>query len=395
MSGADRSCATRRSRRWSGSRRRSAADGERGRQRGLRAGRDDAQPSVFSARASADFRRAAVFRCITPLPTARSSVRMASWTAALDSADFPAMAVSRRLDRRADRAARRAVALPPLLALLDPLDGGAGIRHGTLVSSGSRVGRHTKVPSGSGAVKEFVPLSEPSHSDRAAERGLVSAVGTIGLATLASRILGYARDIVVARTFGAGPMTDAFFVAFRIPNLLRRLLAEGALSTSVVPVFSATLHREGPGAFARMAQVVAGAGAGRARRGLGARHAAGAVDRGRHGARLARRRRPLRPRGDAHARHVSVPGAGRPGRPRDGRAERAPPLLHGGPVAGRHERGDDRRGARPERPAVARPSSRWRSESWPAGSDSSSSSSPRCGGWESRCGPRSTGRTPR
>jgi putative peptidoglycan lipid II flippase len=103
-----------------------------------------------------------------------------------------------------------------------------------------------------------------SDADRArsdaAERGVVSAVGAIGLATLASRVLGYARDIVIARAFGAGPVTDAFFVAFRIPNLLRRLLAEGALSTSVVPVLSATLSRGGPEAFARLVRVVAGAG---------------------------------------------------------------------------------------------------------------------------------------
>jgi putative peptidoglycan lipid II flippase len=92
------------------------------------------------------------------------------------------------------------------------------------------------------------------------ERGVVSAVGSIGLATLASRVLGYARDIVVARAFGAGPVTDAFFVAFRIPNLLRRLLAEGALSTAVVPVFSATLARGGPVAFATMVRTVAGSG---------------------------------------------------------------------------------------------------------------------------------------
>jgi putative peptidoglycan lipid II flippase len=91
------------------------------------------------------------------------------------------------------------------------------------------------------------------------EHGVVSAVGAIGLATLASRILGYARDIVIARAFGAGPVTDAFFVAFRVPNLLRRLLAEGALSTAVVPVFSSTLMRDGPAAFSRMVQVVIGA----------------------------------------------------------------------------------------------------------------------------------------
>jgi putative peptidoglycan lipid II flippase len=70
------------------------------------------------------------------------------------------------------------------------------------------------------------------------ERQVVGALGTIGAATLASRVLGYVRDMVVALAFGAGPVTDAFFVAFRIPNILRRLLGEGALSTAVVPVFT-------------------------------------------------------------------------------------------------------------------------------------------------------------
>jgi len=90
--------------------------------------------------------------------------------------------------------------------------------------------------------------------------GVVQAVGAIGLATLASRILGYARDIALASVFGAGPLTDAFFVAFRIPNLLRRLLAEGALSTAIIPVFSETLARGGPGALTRTIRAVAGAG---------------------------------------------------------------------------------------------------------------------------------------
>jgi putative peptidoglycan lipid II flippase len=67
---------------------------------------------------------------------------------------------------------------------------------------------------------------------------VVGALGSIGSATLASRILGFARDMIVALAFGAGPVTDAFFVAYRIPNILRRLLAEGALSTAVVPVFT-------------------------------------------------------------------------------------------------------------------------------------------------------------
>lgn len=70
------------------------------------------------------------------------------------------------------------------------------------------------------------------------ERQVMSALGSIGAATLASRVLGFVRDMVVALVFGAGPVTDAFFVAFRIPNILRRLLAEGALSTAIVPVFT-------------------------------------------------------------------------------------------------------------------------------------------------------------
>ena len=99
-----------------------------------------------------------------------------------------------------------------------------------------------------------------SDGDGAVRAGVVRAVGAIGLATLASRVLGYGRDIVLARAFGAGPLTDAFFVAFRIPNLLRRLLAEGALSTAIIPVFSETLAREGPGSFGRMIRAVAGVG---------------------------------------------------------------------------------------------------------------------------------------
>src|SRR5262247_4383285 len=70
------------------------------------------------------------------------------------------------------------------------------------------------------------------------EGQVVRALGGIASATLLSRLLGFVRDMVVARAFGAGPITDAFFVAFRIPNILRRLLAEGALSTAVIPVFT-------------------------------------------------------------------------------------------------------------------------------------------------------------
>ncbi len=89
--------------------------------------------------------------------------------------------------------------------------------------------------------------------------GLVRAVGVIGAATLTSRLLGFVRDVLVARAFGAGPMTDAFFVAFRIPNLLRRLLAEGALSTAFIPVFTEFLAVRSRTEFNRMLRSVTGA----------------------------------------------------------------------------------------------------------------------------------------
>ncbi|NKC13906.1 MAG: murein biosynthesis integral membrane protein MurJ [Gammaproteobacteria bacterium] len=67
---------------------------------------------------------------------------------------------------------------------------------------------------------------------------LLSSLLTVGTNTVASRILGLLRDVVIARTFGAGSGADAFFVAFRIPNFLRRLFAEGAFSQAFVPVLS-------------------------------------------------------------------------------------------------------------------------------------------------------------
>ncbi|MBU0543965.1 MAG: murein biosynthesis integral membrane protein MurJ [Proteobacteria bacterium] len=74
---------------------------------------------------------------------------------------------------------------------------------------------------------------------------LTKAVGVVSGATLLSRILGFVRDIVIARCFGAGLYSDAFFVAFRIPNIFRRLFAEGSLSISFIPVFSEYLVKKG------------------------------------------------------------------------------------------------------------------------------------------------------
>jgi putative peptidoglycan lipid II flippase len=70
------------------------------------------------------------------------------------------------------------------------------------------------------------------------------AAGVVGLATMLSRIFGFIRDMVVAAFFGAGIATDAFFVAFRIPNLLRRLLGEGSLTVAFIPVFTEYLKNK-------------------------------------------------------------------------------------------------------------------------------------------------------
>lgn len=72
---------------------------------------------------------------------------------------------------------------------------------------------------------------------------LLKALATVSGMTLISRILGFARDVLIARIFGAGIETDAFFVAFRIPNLLRRLFAEGAFSQAFVPILSEYKNR--------------------------------------------------------------------------------------------------------------------------------------------------------
>ncbi len=82
---------------------------------------------------------------------------------------------------------------------------------------------------------------------------LTKAAGVVSGATLLSRILGFVRDIVIARYFGAGLYSDAFFVAFRIPNIFRRLFAEGSLSISFIPVFSDYLAKKGKDEAFRLA----------------------------------------------------------------------------------------------------------------------------------------------
>ena len=65
---------------------------------------------------------------------------------------------------------------------------------------------------------------------------LFRPVVVIGNLTFISRVLGYIRDVLIATVFGAGLSTDAFFIAFKIPNFFRRIFAEGALSQAFIPV---------------------------------------------------------------------------------------------------------------------------------------------------------------
>ncbi len=83
-------------------------------------------------------------------------------------------------------------------------------------------------------------------SSMSSENGSVSkAAGVVGFFTLLSRILGLVRDMVIAALFGTGMVVDAFIVALRIPNLLRRLFAEGSLTISFIPVFTEYLANKG------------------------------------------------------------------------------------------------------------------------------------------------------
>jgi putative peptidoglycan lipid II flippase len=90
-----------------------------------------------------------------------------------------------------------------------------------------------------------------------AERLNTRAAGVVGLAVLCSRVLGLAREQIFAALFGGGRVMDAFTIAFRIPNLLRDLFAEGALSTAFVTVFTRTAALEDDAAAWRLANKVA------------------------------------------------------------------------------------------------------------------------------------------
>jgi putative peptidoglycan lipid II flippase len=74
---------------------------------------------------------------------------------------------------------------------------------------------------------------------------VIRGILTVGGWTMASRILGFVRDILIAALLGAGPVADAFFVANRLPNLFRRLFGEGAFNAAFIPSFAGLLATEG------------------------------------------------------------------------------------------------------------------------------------------------------
>ena len=80
----------------------------------------------------------------------------------------------------------------------------------------------------------------------------------VGGATLLSRLLGFLRDVVIAAVLGAGALADAFFVAVQIPNLFRRLLAEGALNAAFVPLWLRRRQEDGERAARRFSEDVLG-----------------------------------------------------------------------------------------------------------------------------------------
>ncbi|MGV8844613.1 MAG: murein biosynthesis integral membrane protein MurJ [Pseudomonas sp.] len=87
---------------------------------------------------------------------------------------------------------------------------------------------------------------------------LLKSLAAVSSMTMLSRVLGFARDTIIARIFGAGAATDAFFVAFKLPNLLRRIFAEGAFSQAFVPILAEYKSQQGEEATRTFVAYVSG-----------------------------------------------------------------------------------------------------------------------------------------
>src|ERR1700733_3037971 len=90
------------------------------------------------------------------------------------------------------------------------------------------------------------------------EAAMIRSFLTVSTGTLASRLLGFARDSMIAALLGAGPVADAFLVAFQLVNVVRRLLTEGALNAALVPAWLRVRETEGAAAAAAFAGRVLG-----------------------------------------------------------------------------------------------------------------------------------------
>ena len=120
---------------------------------------------------------------------------------------------------------------------------------------------------------------------------LYRAFATVGGLTMVSRVFGFVRDILIAAALGTGAVADAFFVAFRFPNLFRRLFGEGAFNSAFVPLFAKQLEGEGKEAARALRRGGAGRPGVRAPGADGDRRDRHAVPDVRPGARLQRRPR--------------------------------------------------------------------------------------------------------
>jgi putative peptidoglycan lipid II flippase len=97
----------------------------------------------------------------------------------------------------------------------------------------------------------------PCRQAKTTTMNLLNALASVSSMTLLSRVLGFVRDAVIARVFGAGLATDAFVVAFKLPNLLRRLFAEGAFSQAFVPILAEYKNRRGDSATHQLVNRIA------------------------------------------------------------------------------------------------------------------------------------------
>ncbi|HUG94081.1 MAG TPA: murein biosynthesis integral membrane protein MurJ [Planctomycetaceae bacterium] len=102
------------------------------------------------------------------------------------------------------------------------------------------------------------PAAEPPSAEAAgaAQRSPLAGLRIVGILTLLSRILGLARDVTMAAVFGNGAVMDAFSVAFRVPNLARRVFGEGALTAAFLPMFVREYERHGPESAWKLASAV-------------------------------------------------------------------------------------------------------------------------------------------